>query len=389
MVTTSYPLRPDSVSGIFIQRLVNHLPEDVKVTIITPCGTQPMTIPTQKNRHVIEFRYAPYSWQTLAHQPGGLPVAFKNHPARLLLLPPFLLSLFWNILTTARQADLIHANWSVVGIVAGLAGWITSRPVITTLRGEDINRARSSILYRLLFKLCLRLNQKIVTVSDAFAILLRQWEPNRSQDIVMIPNGLDTPLFTPSTASPPTQSEPLLITVGSLIPRKGIHLILEALATLQNLHRFRLLVVGNGPEEARLRELTQHHQLESRVTFHGQVAPEGVPALLAQADIFLLASAGEGRANVVLEAMAMGLPIIASQIEGMSELVHHGENGLLFDLEDPLSLPQCIAKLLKYPDLAHRMGERGRELIQSWGVDWRATATRYQTLWAETLSCAD
>lgn len=387
MVTTSYPLTQDSVSGIFIQRLVEHLPAEIEVTVITPCGLHPQIQPPQQaNIKIHCCRYAPYPWQTLAHLPGGLPVACKNNPLNWLLLPPLLISLFWRLLQSAKQADLIHANWSLIGVIAGLAGWMTNTPVITTLRGADINRAKASPQERRLLRLCCLLNRKIITVSDAFAERMRTWMPERQADVVMIPNGIDTTLFqsTPKPATPP--DETTLITIGSLIPRKGVDRILSALALLKTSHRFRLLIIGCGPEEARLKQQAIQTGLADRTEFLGQIPPDKIPQQLLNSDLFLLASDGEGRANAVIEAMAAGLPILASRIDGMAELVRHGDNGLLFDYQSPESLAHALVQLLDHPQQARQMGRRSLAMIDELGLNWHTTAQRYQALWRQSLT---
>ncbi|MBF0213276.1 MAG: glycosyltransferase family 4 protein [Magnetococcales bacterium] len=379
MLTTSYPLTPDSVSGIFIRHLIDHLPPHVITTVITPCATRPPQDP-----HLRCCRYAPWSWQTLAHGPGGLPVAFKGHPWRLLLLPPFLLTLLWAVIRAARHADLIQANWSIPGVLAGLAGRLTGKPVVTTLRGSDIHRAHDSFVHRLLLSLCLKLNQAVVTVSAEFHALLTGWYPQQAHKIHLIPNGIDTVRFAPSPDPPAT---PRLITIGNLTPHKGVHHLLSALAGLQQVYPFELLVVGDGPEKESL--IAQAHALglTQRVHFSGAVPPDRIPGLLTRSTLYLTASAGEGRSNAVLEAMASGLPVIAGRVSGMAELIEHERTGLLYDPDRSDALASAIARVLAEPDRARRMGLEARNRLIAQGLEWSATARRYHALWSSLL-CA-
>ena len=106
LVTTSFPLRGSSVSGIFVKRLVDNLPSDLKVTVVTPCDTYPPEVENEAHYTLVAFRYALMRWQVLAHRPGGVPVALKRNPWLLLMLPPFLLSMLAACIRVARSADI-------------------------------------------------------------------------------------------------------------------------------------------------------------------------------------------------------------------------------------------------------------------------------------------
>ncbi len=155
LLTTSFPLNRDSVSGVFVWRLARSFPSTVLATVVTPCdtsGTPPVTIPDSYNVHC--FRYAPWRWQLLAHQPGGIPVALQRSIAMRCLLPIFLVAMLIACFRVSRKADIIHANWSVNGAIAGLVGFFLKKPVVTTLRGEDVTRAKNSKLYYYLLWFC-------------------------------------------------------------------------------------------------------------------------------------------------------------------------------------------------------------------------------------------
>jgi len=118
-----------------------------------------------------------------------------------------------------------------------------------------------------------------------------------------------------------------------------------------------LLIVGEGPLEARLRRLVAAHRLDSSVLFAG--FQSDVPAVTAALDAAVLPSLFEGMGRVVLEAMAAGKPIIASNVGGIPDLVRHGENGLLVPPGDHESLRQALVEILTQPELRRRMGRNG------------------------------
>ncbi|MCS7220088.1 MAG: glycosyltransferase family 4 protein [Anaerolineae bacterium] len=155
-------------------------------------------------------------------------------------------------------------------------------------------------------------------------------------------------------------SAKMLISVGRLQVEKGLHLLLQALARLRR-PGVHLLIVGQGRDEARLRRLAQRYRLASQVHFTGFVPHEELPAYLNAADIFVMPTlCVEGLPMVILEAMACGLPIVASDIGGIPTAVDHGRNGLLFPPGDVDQLAGHIGRLLDEPGLACALGEAAR-----------------------------
>src|SRR5699024_7535106 len=163
--TTSFPSMKRDISGIFVKRLVDALVGNAKLHVLLPCGARPLEADVG-DYPVACFRYAPRSWQRLAHEPGGIPVALERQPMFWLLVPAFLLSMFFAVLRWGRRVDVIHANWLITGLVCSLAGRLLRRPVLTTLRGADIAKLETSTLNRFMVRLTLGLNAQLITVSE-------------------------------------------------------------------------------------------------------------------------------------------------------------------------------------------------------------------------------
>jgi glycosyltransferase involved in cell wall biosynthesis len=386
IVTTSFPLRARSVSGIFIKHLVCNLPEELLVTVITPCDTYPAEIEKHGRYALRAFRYAPRRWQVLAHNPGGLPAALKRNPLLFLMLPPFLLSMMVACIRVARSADVLHANWSVNGAVAGLAGRITRTPIVTTLRGEDVTRAEHSALDRLLLRLTLRWSAQVATVADGLAAELDKRIRCGRERVMLIPNGVDDS-FLAIKRKPDTKSGQLkLVFVGSLIARKSVDSVLKAMAKSCSTGSTSLAVAGDGPERHKLEALAAKLGLRHMVHFTGMLPANAIPALLREADALVLASFSEGRPNVVLEAMAAQLPVIASAIPGTMEVVVDDETGLLFQPGDVETLAAQIVRLRDDPALRMRMGRAGRAFVIDNGLSWRETGRRYTELYHRVVN---
>jgi glycosyltransferase involved in cell wall biosynthesis len=390
VLTTSYPLRKDSVSGIFVKRLVENLPSWVEAEVITPCSTKELELDISNNNQIQCFKYAPRSWQILAHESGGIPVALQHRKFLILLLPVFMASMFIACLKVSKSCDVIHANWSINGLIAGLAGMITRTPVVTTLRGEDIAKSDKSKLYGIILKLCIVMNRKIISVSEAINNQLTESFPNHVNKLMFLPNGVDSNFLEAVNSREPAgdKDEEVLeiLTVSSLIPRKGVKDIINALSKIKKTEsNFRLSIVGAGVEKNHLEQLVDSFGLTKHVNFLGNVSPQEMPNYFMRADVFILASYSEGRPNVILESFAAGVPVIASEIDGITELVEENITGLLFFPGDSIQLATKIKLLKKNKQLRDSLAKKGKELILNNELLWPKIGIRYASIYESVM----
>ncbi len=374
--TTSYPVTTNSISGVFIKRFIEHFPDYINTTIITAAGTTQYKNTTNSEVELIQFRYAPLKYQVLAHQPGGLPASIKKNDYNLLLLFPFTISFFISIVFNSRKVDLIHAHWSLAGVISCIAGKITRTEVITTLHGSDIAKAKSSRAYWMLLYICLKLSHRIITVSTSLEQELLSLFPKFYSKIKTISNGVEKSLLD-INMNVSSSKMIKLIYIGSLIPLKGVKIILNAVAEYRGKNSIQLTIIGDGPEKESLQQLTNYLQIESQVNFTGSVPASDIATELSNADILILASSREGRPSVLLEAMAAGVPVIASNIEAVNNLITHGKNGLLFDLDIESSLTLELEKLANNHKLRALFSTEGRKFIRSKKLLWSETVKNY------------
>jgi glycosyltransferase involved in cell wall biosynthesis len=202
----------------------------------------------------------------------------------------------------------------------------------------------------------------VVTVSEFNAAHLRRAVPD--VPVLHVPNG--TPL------GPPVEPHPdgAVLTVGRLIPKKGIDVLLAALALLAGEHdELRAEVIGGGPLAADLEADARTLGIADRVTFRGPQPSTEVQAALARCSLFALpcrvAPDGDrdGMPTVLLEAMARGVPAVSTAVAGIAEVVQDGRTGLLVAPDDPAALAGAILRLRRDPTLAGELGTRGRELV--------------------------
>ncbi len=183
----------------------------------------------------------------------------------------------------------------------------------------------------------------------------------------LVRNGIDPKRFRP--APHPAGTPPLVLAVGRLVETKGFHVLVAACARLRQEGRdCRCLIVGEGPEEECLRRLVADLGLDDRVELPGRLQPEALLPIFRSADLLAMPSCirqhdQDGIPTVLIEALAMEIPVVATRVSGIPELVRDGATGLLVDPDDPAALAAALARLLADPGLGRRLAAAGRKLV--------------------------
>jgi glycosyltransferase involved in cell wall biosynthesis len=384
VLTTSYPIRNGPPSGPFVKRLVEYLPKNVKATVLTPCIQYREDYCEKGIFRVKCFRYAPKRWQRLAHSPGGIPVALQSNPLLYLILPWLLISMVFTCWRETKDTDLIHANWSINGVLAGIVAGLRRIPLVTTLRGEDVSRSVNSKLFHWILGKSLKVSSCVVTVSDAFHAQIVEQFPCYASKVRVVHNGIERHLLK-RTIRPITHSVIRIVMIGSLIPRKDISTFLYALTNAPEPDSIQAVIVGDGPERNTLELLSMELGLASIVTFTGAVLPDDVGEYLNNADILVLCSQSEGRPNVVLEAMAAGVVVVATAIQGVTEIITDGHNGLLFKPGDATGLLRHLERLRTETEFHEKLAHEARVWIQEENLFWDTTGHNYAEIYRESI----
>jgi glycosyltransferase involved in cell wall biosynthesis len=182
----------------------------------------------------------------------------------------------------------------------------------------------------------------------------------------LIRPAVDLERFTPRSGTRRADDDlgPLVVSVGRLHWVKDQATLLRAFADLRRRHSAaRLVLVGDGPEREALVFLVDQLGLVDAVELTGSVPPDRVRELLDTAAVAVCSSRSEGTSNAVLEAMALGIPVVSTRAGGMPEVLDDGQNSLLCPVGDPGSLSTAIDRVLSDPDLALRLGRAGRESV--------------------------
>jgi len=201
--------------------------------------------------------------------------------------------------------------------------------------------------------------------------------------IFIINNGVDLEQF--AVSSPFPHDRPYILAVGSLIRRKGFDVLLQAFrkAEIQGVD---LLIAGQGREEKNLRNMVLELGLGDRVHFLGNITGQRKTDLYASALFFVCPSRKEPFANVILEAFAAGLPVVASSVDGNTELVGHREQGLLTPVEDSDRLAAAMRELVDDRELFQQIRQGLPGYISQF--DWKIVAQKYRSVYSQIVSQA-
>jgi glycosyltransferase involved in cell wall biosynthesis len=370
--STLYPNTVQPTHGVFVENRLRHLVASGAVVsrVVAPVPYFPFR--SRRFGRYGEFAQVP-GWE----ERHGLTL---NHP-RYPTLPrigmniaPFLmaaasLSAVRAAVAAEGGADLIDAHYLYPdGVAATWIGRLLGIPVVMTARGTDVSLIpRYPVPRRMIVRACQRA-AAVITVSAALkdGLAALGVDPGR---MTVLRNGVDLRLFRPldrqATRRRLGLEGPTLISVGHLIERKGHDLIVEAMPRLPG---FTLLIAGEGPERGKLESLIARHGLGDRVRLLGARPHDELPELYGAADALVLASSREGWANVLLEAMACGTPVVATEIWGNPEVVARPEAGILMTERSAKGVADAVRSLF-----GSRLPTRDATRAYASAFSWDAT----------------
>jgi teichuronic acid biosynthesis glycosyltransferase TuaC len=353
--STLYPNAEQPNHGIFVETRLRYLIASGKAEsrVVAPVPWFPSSNP--KYGHYAQFARVPRH-----EQRNGLSVA---HP-RYLVVPrvgmnvtPFLLAqsarkTIGRILDEGYDFDAIDAHYFYPdGVAAVMLGKHFNKPVVITARGTDINLIPQFAMPRKMIMWAAEQAHGIVTVCNALKEEITGLGVV-NKNIVALRNGVDLQRFQPLDRAAARSALGIqgftILSVGLLDPRKGHDIPIRALAELPDV---RLMIAGSGPDLKKLQDLAAASGVADRVTFLGPIPQTALANYYNAADVLVLASSREGWANVLLESMACGTPVIASNVWGTPEVVTAPEAGLLMEERTPASLAASVRLLrANYPD---------------------------------------
>lgn len=382
MVTTAFPAYLGDGDGAFIwgtADAVRRAGAEVRLIAMHRPG-----LPTYEVMDGIEV-FRPIYWRPVRHEilrkeVGGLPITWRKYPLTRLQIFPFVLVHMLVTLRLARDSDLIHAHWTLSAASALMAKLIYRTPVIATVQGSDIFRVVKSRLGTYFTRGVLINCNKITALSHALADATAALGV-APEKIQIIPNGVATDNFTPLDS---TERERIIVYVGSFIERKGVRYLLTAMAeVLRSFPDYRLVLIGAGPQQNELEKLAAAYGISEKVVFTGFLSQDKVRDWLQRAKIFVLPSLEEGLGVVLLEALACGTPIVASNIGGIVDVVTP-DVGKLIPPADAHALAEALFELLEkapWTEMSWRARRRAVEVY-----DWKRIGAQYIDVYRSVLA---
>jgi len=276
-----------------------------------------------------------------------------------------------------------HTTLAFFGIPSGAVSWLIKKiyriPYVVSLRGGDVPGFRPydfDAYHKLLspfLHIIWKKSSAIIANSHGLRDLALKFDSRF--EIPIIPNGVDLEEIKNTERD---WMPPRLLSVGRLVHQKGLDLAMHALAGLKD-REWEWVIVGDGPQMNGLKSLAKKLGIDDRIVFSGWQSRDQLNDQYKQSNLFLFPSRHEGMPNAVLEAMASGIPVIASHIAGNEELVVNDETGLLVPSENVEALRDALGKLLDNVPLRKQMGGASRRRVEEY-YSWDRTAQQYALL---------
>ncbi|BCR05279.1 glycosyl transferase family 1 [Desulfuromonas versatilis] len=274
-----------------------------------------------------------------------------------------------------EKIDIIHTHNPAPHFYGSLAGLVCGVPVVHTKHGRNCPTHKKKVW---LNRISSALTKMVVTVSEDSALVCREIEKIPKGKVRTILNGINTEVFSPKGERRLLKSlgiddaTPVVGTVARLVPEKDHITLLKACLVLTRAgHKFRLMLVGDGPMRQELEDFVAKEGLDEVVMFMG--TRHDVPQLVPEFDVFTLTSRTEGVSLTLLEAMSCQIPIIATDVGGNPEVVSDSVTGFIVPAGQYEAVADKISTLLRDPDLRKRMGQAGRErVLGKFGIEGAA-----------------
>ena len=297
---------------------------------------------------------------------------------------------FGSFLSIFRRAgvDIAHVNNIAPWFDVALASRLSGCRCIQTFHGVEDHTIQFSFLKKRQIYFAWKMSNRLTAVSGASAGLFSELSGIDKQFIQVIDNGIDTRLFSPVDPEEKTKIRVALglpeekIVLGCVAALREVKnhkgLLLGFSEVVKTDPKYTLVLVGDGPLSDDLKKLCRKLHIEKHVVFAGQ--RNDIDMYLKAFDVFVLNSRTEGLSYAILEAMASGLPVVATDVGGNAQIIDHGKNGILYEQGNEISLTNALMGIIRDPDKISRMGEMARKkILEKYSLD--AMVRQYDLLY--------
>ena len=336
------------------------------------------------------FRYFPARWEDMTHDQATLD-RLRRSP-RYKMMPLFyVLGGVWAAwrLARRRRYDVVHVHWP---LPHALFGWAARRAcgarMVTSWYGVELRWVKSSLPWLKRFLVwALRTSDQVVAISSATAREITNVVP---VSVRVIPYTVGFPETAAGPSLPRAGDSFLILFVGSLVERKGVRYLIDALPLLPAQLHAKLVIIGDGAERSRLEAQVRARGLQHLVEVRGRVAEQELRRAYAAASVLVLPAIVDARGDteglgvVLLEAMSYGVPVIGSDLGGITDIVVDGQTGLLVPPQDSAALAAALERLATDRDLAKRLGEAGAGHVRR-HFSWPAIIAQWEECYLAVL----
>lgn len=384
-ITSLYPNHVENNWGVFIETRLKYLIEkypEIEHTVIAP-------VPWFPSKNDKYGQYAKFAQVSSEEVRGNIKVYHPKYiviPKVGMLFTPFFMAFsIWNLLRRLKKKkitfDIIDGHYYYPdGVAIALIAKRFSLPFTVTARGTDLNLIPQYFIPRKLIQWTAKRAAHCITVCAALKDVLLELGVE-SEHVTVMRNGVNLTRFSPSPDREKLReslkmTRTTLVSAGYLIERKGHHFIIEALPSLSDID---LVIVGDGPWKGKLESLAQQLGVSDRVRFTGAIKQEKLAEYFQAGDIGMLASSREGWANVLLESMACGTPVVATKVWGTPEVVSAPEAGELVE-RNANDIARGVRQLLD--------NKIDRQATRKYAeqFNWDETSEKQHTLFTRLLS---
>lgn len=376
LVTAStFPRWKGDTEPRFVLDLCKYLAEWFDVTALVPCAPGAEEKEVLEGVTVIRYHYFPiHKWETLCY-PGAIVPRIREKKIRLLLVPFLFLALYFQLLRRLKDYDLVHAHWL---IPQGIVQSFFKKPYLVTGHGGDVTSLNKGI-FRLLKVRCLKRAKYVTVVSEHLKKRVQELTPDLQPHVLSMgvdASGFGRQHFVDNYFG--QNGKKTVLFVGRLAEKKGVTYLISAMSKIDAL----LVIVGDGPLRQDLEK--QAREMGVNAVFMGAKTHDELRKIYASSDLFAAPSVTaadgdqEGLGLVLLEAMASGLPVVANDSGGISQVIRNGVNGLLCQEKNVEQLADAIASVLRDEELYKRLCKNGTETVQRY--DYRTIAEKYALL---------
>lgn len=356
----------------FVLDLCKCMTEWFDITVLVPWAPGAKEKEILEGMKVIRYHYFPvHKWETLCY-PGAIVPRIKEKKIRVMLVPFLFMAQYYQLFRRLSSYDIVHAHWI---IPQGIVQSLFRKPYIVTGHGGDVTSLNKGLMRKLKIR-CLKRAQHVTVVSDDLKIRVKDLVPGLEASVISM--GVDTSKFGRQYAVEDyfgQNGKKVVLFVGRLAEKKGVTYLIEAMKAIDAV----LVIAGDGPLKETLME--QAREQGDKIRFIGAQTHDQLKIMYASADVFaapfITAADGdkEGLSVVVLEALASGIPIVASGVGGVGELLDDRETALLCEEKSIEQLTEAILEVLQDNELAAQLRKNGAELVKQY--DYKEIASKY------------